>query len=91
VKGGVLHVSVEEATRDLGRVLSHVEGGGMAVIERDSRPVALLSPPEPARRSIDECLAALGDRAGLAADPGFAADIEEIIKEHSGEGLAAWE
>lgn len=91
MKGGVLHVSAKGAARDLDRLLSHVEGGGMAIIERDSRPIAFLSPAAPALRSIDECLAALGDRAALAADPGFAADIEEIIKEHSGEGLPAWE
>jgi hypothetical protein len=91
VKGGVLHVSVEEAARDLGRVLSHVEGGGMAVIERGSRAIAFVSSAAPSPRRIEECLAIARQLPGTAVDPGFAKDVEEGVRAHADEALRGWE
>lgn len=88
---GVLHVSVEEATRDLGRVLSHVEGGGTAVIERGSRVIAFVSPATQAPRRIEDCLAIARGLPGTEVDPDFAKDVEEAVRVHSGEALRGWE
>jgi antitoxin (DNA-binding transcriptional repressor) of toxin-antitoxin stability system len=81
----VLHVSETDAVRDLARILQRVQDGTEVVIERDSRPLAIIRAATPLRRTISECIA-LADahekETGQAPtlDVDFAEDIEEIIR-----------
>jgi antitoxin (DNA-binding transcriptional repressor) of toxin-antitoxin stability system len=84
----VIRISEAEAASNLASVLDRVSAGAEVVIERDSRPVAVVKSPE-ARpgRLLSESIALakahakeLGYEPTLDAD--FAADLEEIIKNH---------
>jgi antitoxin (DNA-binding transcriptional repressor) of toxin-antitoxin stability system len=70
-----------ELARDLRSVLDQVRQGVEVVIERNSRPVAVLKAPLVAGRRISEVIAAL-DASGANAviDEDFARDVEEGIK-----------
>ncbi len=72
-----------ELARDLRTVLDKVRQGVEVVIERDSRPVAVLKAPLVGGRRISEVIAAL-DASGANAviDEDFARDVEEGIKSH---------
>jgi antitoxin (DNA-binding transcriptional repressor) of toxin-antitoxin stability system len=84
----VIHVSDEEAASNLASLLDRVNAGAEVVIERDSRPVAVVRSPEaPHGRLLSESIAlakaharALGYEPAMDAD--FAADFEEIINKH---------
>ena len=79
----VLHISEAELARDLSAMLDKVRQGVEVVIERDSRPVAILKAPPVTGRRISEVIAAL-DAAGThaAIDEDFARDVEEGIRAH---------
>jgi len=84
----VIHVSDAEAANNLPALLDRVSAGAEVVIERDSRPVAVVSPPPaPRGRLLSESIAwakehaeKLGYEPTMDAD--FAADLEEIINRH---------
>jgi antitoxin (DNA-binding transcriptional repressor) of toxin-antitoxin stability system len=84
----VIHVSDAEAASNLGSLLDRVSAGAEVIIERDSRPVAVVRPPEAAHgRLLSESIALakahakeLGYEPTMDAD--FAADVEEIINNH---------
>jgi len=84
----VIHVSDEEAANNLTSLLDRVKAGTEVVIERDSRPVAIVRAPEtPHGRLLSESIAlakahakALGYEPSMDTD--FAADFEEIINRH---------
>ena len=84
----VIHVSDAEAANNLPALLDRVRGGAEVVIERDSRPVAVVSPPPaPRGRLLSESIAwakAHAERLGYepTMDVDFAADLEEIINRH---------
>jgi antitoxin (DNA-binding transcriptional repressor) of toxin-antitoxin stability system len=72
-----------ELARDLHTVLEKVRQGVEVVIERDSRPVAVLKAPTVKGRMISEILADLKARGSSAVmDDDFARDIEEGIEAH---------
>ena len=52
------------------------------IIENDVRPVAVLHPAEPVRRTISECIALLPEDSTATIDPDFAKDVEEAIESH---------
>ena len=52
------------------------------IIENDVRPVAVLHPAEPVRRTISECIALLPEDSMATIDPDFAKDVEEAIESH---------
>ncbi|OLD82470.1 MAG: hypothetical protein AUF67_04045 [Acidobacteria bacterium 13_1_20CM_58_21] len=52
------------------------------IIENDARPVAVLHPAEPVRRTISECIALLPEDSTATIDPDFAKDVEEAIESH---------
>ncbi len=81
----VLRVSEADAVRDIAAILQRVETGMEVVIERDSRPLAVIRTAAPVRRTISECIALAeaheleyGDIAILDED--FADDVEEIVR-----------
>jgi prevent-host-death family protein len=84
----VIHVSDEEAASNFATLLDRVSAGTEVIIERNSRPVAVVRSPEAARgRLLSESIALakahamkLGYEPTMDAD--FAADLEEIINSH---------
>jgi prevent-host-death family protein len=84
----VIRVSEEEAANKLASLLDCVNAGAEVVIERNSRPVAVVRSPEaPHGRLLSESIAlakahakALGYEPEMDAD--FAADFGEIINAH---------
>ena len=84
----VIHVSDTEAATNLSALLDRVSAGAEVIIERDSRPVAVVRSPEaPRGRLLSEAIAIakahakeLGYEPTMDAD--FAADLEEIINSH---------
>ena len=83
----VIHISEAEAANDFAGLMTRVRAGAEVIIESGTRPVAVLHPAEPVRRTISECIAlaeAHEEETGKAPvlDPEFAKDVEEIIKSH---------
>ncbi len=84
----VIHVSDEEAAGKLASLLDCVSEGAEVVIERNSRPVAVVRAPEaPHGRLLSESIVlakahakALGYEPEMDTD--FAADFEKIVNEH---------
>lgn len=93
----VIHISGEEAASNFASLLARVSEGAEIVIERDAKPVAVLSPANPRRgRLLSESIALaeahakeLGHEPTL--DPEFAADLEEIIKSRRPRNTSTWE
>jgi len=93
----VIHISETEAASDLASLLDRVSAGAEVIIERDSRPVAIVRPANaPRGRLLSESIALaeahakeLGHEPTL--DPDFAADVREIIKSRKPRNLPAWD
>jgi antitoxin (DNA-binding transcriptional repressor) of toxin-antitoxin stability system len=84
----IIYVSDAEAATSLPTLLDRVSAGAEVVIERDSRPVAVVRSAEaPRGRLLSESIAlakAHAQELGYepTLDPDFAADLEEIINSH---------
>jgi antitoxin (DNA-binding transcriptional repressor) of toxin-antitoxin stability system len=79
----VLHISESEAVAtDLATLLTRVQAGLEIVIEKDSRPVAILHPVEPVRRTLSECIALLPEDSSAVIDPEFAKDVGLAADSH---------
>jgi antitoxin (DNA-binding transcriptional repressor) of toxin-antitoxin stability system len=92
----VIHISEDDAARDLPGLLARVREGAEIVIESDAHPAAVLRAAEPPRRSIEECIALAKkheEETGEAPvlDPDFAADVEEIIRNRKPWNPPAWD
>jgi antitoxin (DNA-binding transcriptional repressor) of toxin-antitoxin stability system len=74
-----VHISEAEFVRDIASVLTRVQSGAEIVIERNSRPVAILRPAELRRRKLSEIMAALPESSTAALDPSFASDVQSFI------------
>lgn len=78
-----VHVTDAELARDVRAVLAKVRQGVEVVIEQDSRPVAVLKPPEVKGRRISEVIAALeASGASAVVDEDFARDVQAGINAH---------
>ena len=91
----VIHISEEEAARDFAGLLARVRAGVEIVIESDTHPAAVLRAAEPPRRSISESIALAEERTKELGykpvmDAGFAADLEEIIRNRKPRDTSAW-
>jgi antitoxin (DNA-binding transcriptional repressor) of toxin-antitoxin stability system len=93
----VIRISEAEAANDLASVLDQVSAGAEVVIERDSRPVAVVKSPD-ARpgRLLSESIALaeahakeLGYEPTIDAD--FAADLREIINNRKPRNSTEWD
>jgi prevent-host-death family protein len=73
-------VSEAEAVRDFGSVLARVGEGEEVIIGTKGRPVAIVSPAEPRRRSISECIALLPEDSTAVMDDNFAKDVQAAIE-----------
>jgi prevent-host-death family protein len=80
----VIHVSEAEAANNFASLLERVRAGAEVVIEKDSRPVAILRPfEEPRVRLLSESLALAKARGStVTLDGDFGRDLEEIINSH---------
>lgn len=93
---GAIHISEAEAARDFAGLLALVRAGAEVIIESGSAPVAVIHPVAPARRSIDESIALAEARSKELGykpvlDAGFAADLEEIIRNRKPRETSAWD
>ena len=84
------------ATELNGELSLGVGTGEEIVIEDDSRPVAVVHPAEPLRRTISESIALAEAHAKESGheptlDPDFAADLEDIIKSRKPRNLSSWD
>ena len=77
-------MSEAEASRDFAGVLARVCEGSSIVIENGSRPVAIVSPPEPQpSRLLSESIElAKAHGSTVTLDGDFARDLEEVINSH---------
>ena len=79
----VIHISEKDAaTTNVSTLLAHVRAGAEVVIENGKRPLAVLHPAEPMRRTISECIALLPEDSTATVDPDFAKDVEAPVESH---------
>lgn len=79
----VIHISEKEAAETtVASLLIHVRAGAEVVIENGARPVAVVSPAEPVRRTISECIALLPEDSKATIDTDFAKDVEAAVESH---------
>jgi antitoxin (DNA-binding transcriptional repressor) of toxin-antitoxin stability system len=76
------HISEAEAARDFAGLMAYVRAGTEVVIESDTFPVAVLHPPTPPRRSIEECIAMLPADSPATIDEDFASDVQAAVVAH---------
>jgi|ERR1700731_3014371 len=93
----VIHISDAEAASDFAAILGRVSAGAEVIIERNSRPVAVVRLAEASRgRMLSESLA-LAEAEAHAKELGyeptmdaeFAADLREIINSRKPRDLSA--
>jgi hypothetical protein len=77
-----IHISEDEAIRDLAGLLACVRTGAEIVIESGSYPPALLRTATPPRRSIEECIALLPADSPATIDADFASDVLAATAAH---------
>jgi antitoxin (DNA-binding transcriptional repressor) of toxin-antitoxin stability system len=78
----IIHISEAEAASAFASLLDRVRAGAEIVIENGKRPVAILHPAEPVRRTISECIELLPEDSTATVDPDFARDVEAAIESH---------
>jgi antitoxin (DNA-binding transcriptional repressor) of toxin-antitoxin stability system len=84
----VIRIAESEAASEFADLMSRVRAGAEIVIEKDTRPIAILHAPEPVRRTISECIALLPVDSTATVDADFAKDVAAAIESHI-EPLAA--
>jgi antitoxin (DNA-binding transcriptional repressor) of toxin-antitoxin stability system len=91
-----IRISEADAARDFAGLIARVRLGVEIVIENDAAPAVVLRAAEPARRSISESIAIAEARTRELGykpvmDAGFAADLEEIIRNRKPRNSPAWD
>jgi antitoxin (DNA-binding transcriptional repressor) of toxin-antitoxin stability system len=76
------HISEDEAARNFAGLMAYVRAGTEVVIESNTFPVAVLHPPAPSRRSIEECIALLPADSSATIDEDFASDVRAAVAAH---------
>jgi antitoxin (DNA-binding transcriptional repressor) of toxin-antitoxin stability system len=77
-----LHITEADLARDIAAVLDRVQSGSEVVIERDTKPIAVLRAAEPPRRKLSEILALTPKDPTATMDADFARDVEAAIAAH---------
>lgn len=78
-----VRVSESEAVRDMAAVLDRVRRGDEVVIENNLEPVAVVQPPLPAGRTIDDAIAWLKIHGTNAIpDADYARDVQAAVDAH---------
>jgi len=91
-----IRISEADAARDFAGLIARVRLGVEIVIENDAAPAVVLRAAEPARRSISESIAMAEARTRELGykpvmDAGFAADLEEIVRNRKPRNSPAWD
>lgn len=91
-----IRISEADAVRDFAGLIARVRLGVEIVIENDAAPAVVLRAAEPARRSISESIAMAEARTRELGykpvmDAGFAADLEEIVRNRKPRNSPAWD
>lgn len=92
-----IHLSDVEAAGNFSALIDRVSAGDEVIIERDSRPVAVLRSPEAPRGLLLSESIALAEAHAKELDyepilnQGFAADLREIINSRKPRDLTAWD
>ncbi len=89
-------MSEAEVANNFASLMARVRAGAEVVIENDARPVAVVRPAEPVRRTISECIALAKTHeaeTGKAPvlDSDFAEDVEAVLKNRKPWNPPAWE
>ncbi len=91
-----IHISEADAAGDFAGLMARVRAGMEVVIESDTKPVAVIRPAGPPRRSISESIELaesyakkLGYKPTMEAE--FAADMEEIVRNRKPRDTSAWD
>jgi antitoxin (DNA-binding transcriptional repressor) of toxin-antitoxin stability system len=79
-----IHIPEAEAERNFSAVMAHIRAGSEVLIERDSRTIAIVSPPKRLPGNLlSEIIARAETRASnITLDGGFARDLEDAIHSH---------
>jgi antitoxin (DNA-binding transcriptional repressor) of toxin-antitoxin stability system len=90
-----IHISEADAYRDFAGLLARVRAGAEVVIESGAAPGIVLRTAAPPRRSISESIALAEARSKELGykpvmDAGYAADLEEIIRNRKPRDTSAW-
>jgi antitoxin (DNA-binding transcriptional repressor) of toxin-antitoxin stability system len=92
-----VHIPETEAARDLPGLLARVRAGEEIVIEKEASPAVVLRiAVEPRGRLLSESIALAEAHAKEIGyepvmDAGFAADLEEIIRNRKHRDTSAWD
>jgi antitoxin (DNA-binding transcriptional repressor) of toxin-antitoxin stability system len=87
-----LHMSEAEVAKDFAAVLERLKHGDAVIVERDDRPVAVISPVKGPGRPIDECIALANvPGSGARLDAEYAKDLEEIVASRRPLDTSIWE
>jgi hypothetical protein len=92
-----IHISEDEAIRDFPGLLARAHLGLEIVIEKESAaPIVLRKAAEPRGRLLSESIALADAHASETGsepvmDAGFAADLEEIIRNRKPRDTSAWD
>jgi antitoxin (DNA-binding transcriptional repressor) of toxin-antitoxin stability system len=78
----VVHITEAELARDVAKVLNRVQAGTEIVIERDSKPLAVLRRARTGHRKLSDIAASLSEESTAITDPDFANDVEAFIDSH---------
>jgi hypothetical protein len=77
----VIHISEEEAARDLSAVLAKVSAGETVHIERAAESFAIVQVTKPARWTVDDAIKQSEARGSqVLLDDDFGNDMEEIMR-----------
>jgi len=83
VARNIIHISEAEAVSDFASLMASVRAGAEVVIEKDARPVAVVSPAEPGVRMLTESLRLAREHAStVTLDDGFGKDVEAAVESH---------
>lgn len=91
-----VHMTETELARDVHGALEKVRSGVEIVIEEDHRPVAVIKPPQPVRRTLSDLIRLAEQREkergyAITLDPDYAADVEEIVRNRQPWNPPSWD
>ena len=91
MKNQIQRMSATEAARDFSALLDRIEAGGRAIVERHSRPVALIGPAPFVARRLSESIALVLARPSARLDGAFGRDLQDVIAGHLEAEPPAWD
>jgi antitoxin (DNA-binding transcriptional repressor) of toxin-antitoxin stability system len=75
-------ISEADAARDFAALMKRVRAGEEIEIKSGSNTVAVIKPPAPSRRTVEEILACLPEDSPAVIDEDFATDVAAAVAAH---------